>query len=102
MANVAVEGDGGRTNGVSAFVGSVKLVVVVAVVVVEVVAVDEVVSAGRGVPASDRGFGIATTAAAIFPPQTDRCGAPFSLLRNNLFPSRKVEFKPGTLLLRQR
>ena len=66
---VNVEGDGGRTSGVSAFAGCEKLAVVVAVVVVVVV----VVGSAGGDPPSDRGFGIATSAAAIYLPQTDRC-----------------------------
>ena len=66
-----VEGDGGRTSGVSAFAGCEKLAVVVAVVVVVVVVV--VVGSAGGDPPSDRGFGIATSAAAIYLPQTDRC-----------------------------
>jgi len=57
-------------SGVSAFAGCEKLAVVVAVVVVVVVVV---VGSAGGDPPSDRGFGIATSAAAIYLPQTDRC-----------------------------
>jgi len=60
---MGAEGNGGPTSGVSDFVGSVKLVVVVAVLVVAVVAV----SAGRAPPGDRGGFGTPTTAAAIFP-----------------------------------